>query len=48
VLSSGAGWLADQVTWPAFFVTTALAALPGLILLLWMIRRFPPEAQDPG
>jgi PAT family beta-lactamase induction signal transducer AmpG len=44
VLSSGAGWLADQVPWPTFFVTTALAALPGLILLLWMIRRFPPES----
>ncbi|MGF1641394.1 MAG: MFS transporter [Rhodospirillales bacterium] len=43
VLSSGAGWLADQTTWPAFFVLTTLAALPGLALLLWMIRRFPPR-----
>ncbi len=43
VLSSGAGWLADQVDWPTFFIATAIAALPGLLLLLWMIRRYPPE-----
>ena len=41
VLSSGAGWLADQVSWPAFFVITTLAALPGLVLLIWMMRRYP-------
>jgi PAT family beta-lactamase induction signal transducer AmpG len=46
VLSSGAGWLADQMPWTTFFVVTTLAALPGLLLLLWMIRRFPP--QSPG
>jgi PAT family beta-lactamase induction signal transducer AmpG len=34
--------------WTTFFVVTTLAALPGLILLLWMIRRFPPEPQDAG
>ena len=45
VMSSGAGWLADQVSWTTFFVLTTVAALPGLILLLWMIRRFP--ARDP-
>ncbi len=41
VMSSGAGWLADHVSWIVFFVLTTVAALPGLILLLWMIRRFP-------
>ncbi len=45
VMSSGAGWLADQVSWTTFFVLTTVAALPGLILLLWMIRRFP--AREP-
>lgn len=44
VLSSGAGWLADQMSWPGFFVTTTLAAMPGLLLLMWMIRTFPPTA----
>jgi PAT family beta-lactamase induction signal transducer AmpG len=38
VLSSGAGWLADSVTWPTFFVLTTVAALPGLCILLWMMR----------
>ena len=48
VLSSGAGWLADQVSWPTFFILTTVAALPGLILLLWMMHRYPaaePEVQ---
>ncbi len=43
VLSSGAGWLADQVDWVTFFVMTTLAAVPGLLVLLWLMRRFPPE-----
>jgi PAT family beta-lactamase induction signal transducer AmpG len=43
VLSSGAGWLADQVSWPVFFMITTLAALPGLILLVWIMRRYRPD-----
>jgi PAT family beta-lactamase induction signal transducer AmpG len=43
VLSSGAGWLADQVSWPVFFMITTLAALPGLILLIWIMRRYRPD-----
>ena len=42
VMSSSAGWLADHVAWTTFFVLTTVAALPGLVLLVWMIRRFPP------
>jgi PAT family beta-lactamase induction signal transducer AmpG len=42
VMSSGAGWLADQVEWQTFFILTTLAALPGLVLLAWMMRRFHP------
>jgi PAT family beta-lactamase induction signal transducer AmpG len=41
VLSSGAGWAADQMDWVSFFAMTTAAALPGLILLVWMMRRFP-------
>lgn len=44
VMSSGAGWLADQVSWPEFFVITTFAALPGLALLLWMMRTYNPNA----
>ncbi len=43
IMSSGAGWLADHMDWTTFFIVTTLAAIPGLLLLLWMIRRFPPE-----
>jgi PAT family beta-lactamase induction signal transducer AmpG len=43
VMSSGAGWLADHMDWISFFIVTTLAAVPGLLLLIWMIRRYPPE-----
>ncbi len=49
VMSSGAGWVADQVSWPTFFVITTLAALPGLIFLVWMMRIIPPaEPEEAG
>jgi PAT family beta-lactamase induction signal transducer AmpG len=38
-LSSGAGWLADQLGWPAFFAATTLLAAPGLLLLAWLAAR---------
>ncbi len=40
VLSSSGGWLADQMDWVSFFVLTTVAALPGLLLLVGMIRHF--------
>lgn len=43
VLSSGAGWLADQVPWTTFFILTTLAAVPGLLLLLLLMHRYQPE-----
>ena len=42
LLSSSGGWLADRVDWVSFFLLTTLAALPGLLLLWWMTRRYPP------
>jgi PAT family beta-lactamase induction signal transducer AmpG len=48
VLSSGAGWLADQLSWPMFFIVTTLAAVPGLVLLLWMMRRYPVTTPAPA
>ena len=45
VLSASSGWLADQVDWVAFFLISTALAVPGLVLLMWMMRRFPaPEA----
>ena len=40
LLSSSGGWLADQMDWVSFFVVTTGAALPGLILLVWITTRF--------
>lgn len=35
-MSSGGGWLAEQLAWPLFFATTTLLAVPGLLLLAWL------------
>ena len=40
-LSSVGGVLSDAVSWPVFFIITTLMAIPGLLLLLWLMRRFP-------
>ncbi|MEO5326799.1 MAG: AmpG family muropeptide MFS transporter [Magnetococcus sp. THC-1_WYH] len=42
VLSSTGGWLADNMPWELFFLATAAAALPGLLLLVWMMKKYPP------
>ncbi|MBM3488616.1 MAG: AmpG family muropeptide MFS transporter [Alphaproteobacteria bacterium] len=44
-LSASGGWLADNLSWVLFFVATTVAALPGLLLLVWMIRRFPARRE---
>lgn len=38
VLSSGGGFLADRMDWVSFFVVSTFAALPGLLILLWLLR----------
>jgi PAT family beta-lactamase induction signal transducer AmpG len=38
-LASGGGFLAESAGWIWFFTLTALSALPGLVLLLWLDRR---------
>jgi len=45
ILASGGGWLADQLDWVTFFVATTFAAIPGLALLFWMMRRFPERRE---
>ena len=47
VLSSGSGWLAEQVSWPTFFFLTTIAATPGLLLLLLLMRRYRGTASSP-
>ena len=43
-LSSGSGWLADQTDWFTFWSLTAFLAVPGLLLLLWIMRLYPSGA----
>jgi PAT family beta-lactamase induction signal transducer AmpG len=35
-LASGGGFVAEATGWAVFFATTALAAIPGLVLLAWL------------
>jgi PAT family beta-lactamase induction signal transducer AmpG len=39
VLSSGTGYAAEAIGWPAFFIATAAAAVPALVLMAWLQRR---------
>jgi PAT family beta-lactamase induction signal transducer AmpG len=50
VLSSGSGWVADHMDWVTFFVISTIAALPGLVILLWLLRktRAAPEVAGSG
>ena len=44
LMASGSGFIVEQTGWIEYFLVTTLAALPGLILLWWMMRRYPePE-----
>jgi MFS transporter, PAT family, beta-lactamase induction signal transducer AmpG len=38
-LSSGTGYLVTALGWPLFFIGTAAAALPALVLMAWLQRR---------
>jgi PAT family beta-lactamase induction signal transducer AmpG len=49
VLSAPGGLLAENMGWVSYFLLSTVVALPGLLLLLWMMKRFPaagrPAAQ---
>ncbi len=38
-LSAPSGWLVDRLDWIPFFLLTTAVALPGLLVLLWLMRR---------
>lgn len=44
-LSAMSGWVAEQTDWAAFFVISTFVALPGLLMLLWMMKRLPMSLQ---
>ena len=45
IFASGGGWLADHMDWISYFLLTTVAAVPGLVLLAVLIRRYPPAEQ---
>jgi PAT family beta-lactamase induction signal transducer AmpG len=38
ILAASSGFLAQQLGWAAFFAATAALAIPGLAILLWLMR----------
>ncbi|MEG3639929.1 AmpG family muropeptide MFS transporter [Magnetococcus sp. PR-3] len=49
MLASNAGWMAELSSWSLFYGITTLAALPGLLMIPWMMRRFPlPKGGETG
>lgn len=46
-LSAWGGWLAAQLDWVLFFAATTFAALPGIVLVLVLMKRF-PDAGKPS
>ena len=41
ILSAWGGVLAEALGWAPFFLVSTAAALPGLLLLVYLMRRFP-------
>jgi len=39
VLSAPSGWLVELTSWPVYFSLTAAAAVPGLLLVAYVLRR---------
>jgi MFS transporter, PAT family, beta-lactamase induction signal transducer AmpG len=45
VLSASGGFLADQLGWTPFFLLSTALCLPGLLLLVWVMRVAPPASR---
>jgi MFS transporter, PAT family, beta-lactamase induction signal transducer AmpG len=43
-MSSGSGWLAENTDWFTFWTSTMFLAIPGLLLLFWIMRLYPGGA----
>ena len=44
-LSASSGWMVELTGWFDFFVISTIIALPGLVLLLWMMKHLPIALQ---
>lgn len=40
-LGGTTGWMAQGMGWPVFFAVTILCALPGILIMTYLMRRFP-------
>jgi len=47
-MSSTSGWLSDHLDWATFWAATSAMAIPGLILLVWLMRLYPDEKHMAG
>jgi PAT family beta-lactamase induction signal transducer AmpG len=47
MLSSGSGWLAATLGWAPFFIATMFLAVPGLLLIWWLMRLYPAKLRPP-
>ena len=45
-LSASSGWVADHADWPTFFIISTFAAIPGLLLLIGMMKHLPMSVQS--
>ncbi len=39
VFAASSGFLAENISWPLFFIITTLMALPGLLILVYLIKK---------
>ncbi|MBW1801698.1 MAG: MFS transporter, partial [Deltaproteobacteria bacterium] len=44
-LSASSGWVADHTDWVNFFIISTFVAIPGLLLLIGMIKHLPMSVQ---
>jgi PAT family beta-lactamase induction signal transducer AmpG len=44
-LAASSGWVAEGTDWVTFFVISTVVAVPGLLMLVWIMRRLPMAAQ---
>jgi PAT family beta-lactamase induction signal transducer AmpG len=46
-LAGTSGWLAEWLGWSGFFVLTTAAALPAMLIMVFLLKRLPPEDDRP-
>ena len=44
-ISSPSGFVVELVGWSNFFLISAIFAIPSIVILLWMKKKFPIEKQ---